>query len=145
MARDAFETNVIGVIHLFNLFMPLVLQGKTKKVIAISTGMADAELVNQFDVDTGSIYAASKAALNMIVAKFSAQYKKDGVLFLALSPGFVETGGFDNSMLSCKFRVFIGGHLLTLRHSNRGAKAKGWSHGPKICSLRAALQRAAHA
>jgi hypothetical protein len=30
----------------------------------------------------------------MVVAKYSAQYKKDGVLFLALSPGMVEVGHF---------------------------------------------------
>ncbi|KAK5654588.1 hypothetical protein OQA88_7217 [Cercophora sp. LCS_1] len=91
VARDAFDTNVIGNIHLFNLFVPLILKGTAKKVVAISTGMADPDLVNKFDVDNGAIYAASKAALNMVVAKFSAQYKKDGVLFLALSPGFVDT------------------------------------------------------
>lgn len=82
----------MGNIHLFNLFLPLVLKSNLKKVIAISTGLADLELTNDCEVDVAPLYAASKAALNIIVAKFSAQYKKDGVLFLSISPGVVEVG-----------------------------------------------------
>lgn len=89
--------NVIGQIHLFSVFLPLILKGKAKKVIALSSGHADPEMVNKFDVEVASLYTISKAALNMAVAKFNAQYKKDGVLFLALSPGMVDTGNMDNS------------------------------------------------
>lgn len=32
--------------------------------------------------------------MNVIVAKFSTQYKKEGVLFFSLSPGAVEVGHF---------------------------------------------------
>ncbi|KXX75770.1 hypothetical protein MMYC01_207444 [Madurella mycetomatis] len=95
--RDLFETNAIGNVHLFNLFIPLILNGQAKKVITISSGLADAEFTNKYDVTAGPLYSASKAAMNMIVAKFSAQYKKDGVLFLALSPGFVDVGHYKNA------------------------------------------------
>ncbi len=76
--------------------MPLVLKGKTKKVIAITSGHADLEFINNFDIENSALYAASKAALNIIMAKFSAQYKKDGVLAFSLSPGVVEVGHFSN-------------------------------------------------
>ena len=92
------QTNVVGNIHLFHLFLPLVLKGKVKKVIAISTGLADLDLTNECEVDVGALYAASKAALNIIVAKFNAQYKKDGVLFLSISPGLVEVGRYEDCM-----------------------------------------------
>jgi NAD(P)-dependent dehydrogenase (short-subunit alcohol dehydrogenase family) len=36
-------------------------------------------------------YAISKAALNMAVAKFAAALKQEGFVFLALSPGLVDT------------------------------------------------------
>lgn len=36
----------------------------------------------------------------MIVAKYSAQYKADGILFLAISPGMVEVGLYNDGM-SC--------------------------------------------
>jgi NAD(P)-dependent dehydrogenase (short-subunit alcohol dehydrogenase family) len=93
-----WQTNVVGNIHLFNLFLPLVLKGKTKKVIAISSGAADLDVTNDAEVDFGGLYAASKAALNIIVAKFNVQYKKDGVLFLSISPGVVEVGHYGNGM-----------------------------------------------
>ncbi|TQV95123.1 hypothetical protein V2A60_009809 [Cordyceps javanica] len=90
--RRSFDVNVIGNIHLFNLFMPFVLNGRVKKVVALSTGMADPDLVNDYSIKIGAPYAISKAALNLAVAKFNSRYKQDGVLFLSISPGFVETG-----------------------------------------------------
>lgn len=101
--RDLFDINVIANVHLFNLFMPLILKGQAKKVITLSTGLADPELTNNYDLILGSLYSASKAAANMIVAKFSAQYKKDGVLFLSLSPGFVEVGHYKDGKI--QFRI----------------------------------------
>ncbi|RAL13933.1 SDR family oxidoreductase [Aspergillus homomorphus CBS 101889] len=88
----AVRVNVAGNIHLFNLFLPLILKGQAKKVVAISTGMADADFVAKFKIEVGSLYSISKAALNTAVAKFSAQYAKDGVLFFSISPGLVDTG-----------------------------------------------------
>ncbi|KAK8073098.1 short chain dehydrogenase [Apiospora saccharicola] len=92
--QKSIDVNVVANIHLCNLFLPLVLRGSTKKVILISTGMAEADLTNQYAVDVGALYAISKAALNMAAAKFNAQYKKDGVLFLCVSPGVVDTGNY---------------------------------------------------
>ncbi|BCS18256.1 uncharacterized protein APUU_11084S [Aspergillus puulaauensis] len=89
-----FKTNTIAQVHLFNLFTPLILRGAAKKVIAITSGHADVDLVTKFNVDTAGVYSISKVGLNMAVAKFSAQYSADGVLFLSLSPGLVDTGGF---------------------------------------------------
>jgi NAD(P)-dependent dehydrogenase (short-subunit alcohol dehydrogenase family) len=90
--RSTFETNVIGVINTTSAFMPLILKSATKKVITISSGAADTELINKFELDGGVPYAISKAAVNLLVAKYNAEYKSQGVLFLALSPGFVDTG-----------------------------------------------------
>lgn len=94
VSSQLWHTNVVGNIHLFNLFLPLVLKGKIKKVITISTGMADLEFVNDYDVDVAALYAASKAAMNIIVAKFNVQYKKNNVLFMSISPGVVEVGRY---------------------------------------------------
>ncbi|SPO03145.1 related to protoporphyrinogen oxidase [Cephalotrichum gorgonifer] len=96
VASKMFQTNVVGNIHLFNLFIPLIMKGKVKKVIALSSGHADLDLINQLDIEQSTLYSATKAAMNVIVAKFSAQYKKDGVLFFGVSPGVVDVGHFDN-------------------------------------------------
>ncbi|KAJ4347954.1 uncharacterized protein N0V89_009326 [Didymosphaeria variabile] len=90
--RALFEVNVIANIHLFNLFLPLIQKGHTKKVIAITSGYSDIELTRNWDVTLAPLYSTSKAALNMVIAKFSAQFKKEGILFLGLAPGSVDVG-----------------------------------------------------
>lgn len=95
---DHFRVNTIGAVHLFNAFMPLILKGQAKKVIAISTGMSDPEMTLKADIYQATSYAMSKAALNMAVAKFSALYREKGVLCMAICPGAVDTGSLDISM-----------------------------------------------
>jgi len=92
--RAAIETNAIGNMVLYQAFVPLILQGQVKKVISITTGMADVDFISQYGVESGGLYSASKGALNVINAKFSAQYKRQGVLFLGISPGVIDTGYF---------------------------------------------------
>jgi NAD(P)-dependent dehydrogenase (short-subunit alcohol dehydrogenase family) len=89
---DSFRINALGNVHLFAAFVPLIKKGALKKVIAISSGMGDTELVAEHAIDNAIGYAVSKAALNMIVAKFHAQYREEGILFVSISPGVVDTG-----------------------------------------------------
>jgi len=88
----SFTTNVVGNVHLFNAFMPLILKGDVKKVISISSGMASDSLVTKFGVYEAGPYTVSKSAMNMVVSKFQAEYESNGVLFLSISPGLVDTG-----------------------------------------------------
>ncbi len=69
-------------------------KGQVKKVIAISSGMADPDLVTKYEVWSAASYTISKAALNMAVAKFAASYNKEGILFMCISPGVVDTQDF---------------------------------------------------
>lgn len=58
------------------------------------------EPMRQFDLDPAALYSITKAGMNVAVAKFSAQYKKDGVLFLSISPGVVDVGhGSDGEIM----------------------------------------------
>ncbi|KAK5174545.1 uncharacterized protein LTR77_001626 [Saxophila tyrrhenica] len=87
-----FRTNVIGVAFATNAFLPLIKAGQQKKVITLATGLADVELTNQLSAVAGGPYSISKAATNMLVAKYNAAYgASEGILFLALSPGLVDT------------------------------------------------------
>jgi NAD(P)-dependent dehydrogenase (short-subunit alcohol dehydrogenase family) len=94
---ELFQTNCVGNIHLFNLVMPLVLKGSVKKVITISSGHADPIFAEKFGVYESAQYAISKAAMNMAVAKFHAEYAEKGVLFMSIGPGYVDFGQYDNS------------------------------------------------
>ncbi|TGJ82160.1 hypothetical protein E0Z10_g6611 [Xylaria hypoxylon] len=90
----SFKVNVVANIHLLNQFMPLILKGEAKKVVLLSTGHADLDAIRLFDLDVATGYAISKAAMNVAVAKFSAQYRKDGVLVMSICPGLADTGQF---------------------------------------------------
>lgn len=94
--RELNEINVTGNIHLLNLFTPLLLKGQTKKAVVITSGFADPDFTNEWEVAVAPLYAVSKAAVNMVIAKFNAEYKKDGVLFMAVCPGMVDTGLYVN-------------------------------------------------
>lgn len=72
--------------------MPLILKGRVKKVISLSSGYADNELTTGFSIDVAGPYTISKAAMNTAVAKFSAEYAENGVLFMSIAPGAVEVG-----------------------------------------------------
>lgn len=123
VAAKIFQTNATGNIHLFNLFLPLVLKGKVKKVIAISSGHGDLDFINQMEIEQSALYSAPKAALNVIVAKFSAQYKKDGVLFVSISPGMVDVGHFADGTYQPVSSVRYRSTLLTQTHSHPRAVA----------------------
>lgn len=95
------RTNVLGNIHLFNLFLPLVLKGRAKKVISMTSGHADIDFINKMEVDINPLYSISKAAMNTAVAKFNAQYGKDGVLFMSISPGAADVEHFTDGAFLC--------------------------------------------
>ncbi|RAO66492.1 uncharacterized protein BHQ10_002504 [Talaromyces amestolkiae] len=94
--RQHFESNVIGNINLFNLFLPLIRNGNLKKIVAISSGLSELDLIKELRIANGAPYSITKAALNMVVTKFHAQYADEGILFMAVCPGSVATGNFDN-------------------------------------------------
>ncbi|KAF4972587.1 hypothetical protein FSARC_860 [Fusarium sarcochroum] len=97
---EHYNVNVIGNVHLFNFIVPLLRKGQAKKAIAISSGMADIDMISQFSVTDGGPYTISKGALNVAVAKFDAEFRKEGILFMTISPGFVSTGNNVASELS---------------------------------------------
>ncbi|TFK46313.1 NAD(P)-binding protein [Heliocybe sulcata] len=89
--RESFEVNVVGVVLTTNAFLPLIQKGTAKKVITISSGLADLDSTLEVEVTATAPYAITKAATNMTVAKYAVDYKKDGIAFLALTPGVVDT------------------------------------------------------
>lgn len=87
---------MLGNIYLFSALLPLIKKGDAKKVVTITTGMADIDFISGFDIASAAPYSISKAAMNATYAKFSAQYKQDGILFMGISPGMVDTGHYDD-------------------------------------------------
>ena len=57
----------------------------------ISTGLGDRETVINCEYATAGPYSISKAAANMVVAKYAVALKSEGFVVIALSPGLVKT------------------------------------------------------
>ncbi|KAG8672129.1 hypothetical protein FPOAC2_05497 [Fusarium poae] len=93
---ESYKINTVGNVHLFNLALPLIRKGQAKKMIGISSGMADPDFITQFSIVDGAPYSMSKGALNIAIAKFDAQYRKEGILFMGISPGLVATKDMSN-------------------------------------------------
>ena len=55
--------------------------------MTLSTGLADPYLTNEVGLADNAPYAIRRG-INMAVAKCNALCKKDGVLFIAISPGW---------------------------------------------------------
>jgi NAD(P)-dependent dehydrogenase (short-subunit alcohol dehydrogenase family) len=87
----SLDVNILGVMYSINAFLPLIRNSNVKKIIVISTGLADTENVPKNRNPTFVTYCAMKAALNMIVAKYSVELKPEEIIVLALSPGIVNT------------------------------------------------------
>jgi NAD(P)-dependent dehydrogenase (short-subunit alcohol dehydrogenase family) len=88
---ESFKVNALGLVNVVHAFLPLVRKGSVKKVVNLSTGMADLDLIHKTELAIGAPYAASKAAANVVVAKYAAALKEEGILFLSMSPGYVST------------------------------------------------------
>ncbi|KAF7983093.1 hypothetical protein HWV62_24023 [Athelia sp. TMB] len=87
----SYRINVVGPIHTINAFLPLLRKGKAKKVITLSSGMGDVDFVLRSGVPNQAPYSISKTALNMAIAKYAVEYKAEGFVFVAVSPGLVNT------------------------------------------------------
>ncbi|OKP13534.1 hypothetical protein PENSUB_725 [Penicillium subrubescens] len=93
--REIFEpslnTAIYGGIWATNAFLPLIEKGIQKKIVHISTAMADLELIINTGVSYGVAYSVAKAGMNVQVAKYAAELAPKGIKVLALSPGWVDT------------------------------------------------------
>ncbi|GAA6021589.1 hypothetical protein JCM10207_005076 [Rhodosporidiobolus poonsookiae] len=86
--RRHYEVNVFGPLLLFSAFKNLLFKSNEPKYIAVSTLAASFALNVPME---NAPYAASKAALNMVVTKIARENKDAKLNAFALSPGWVQT------------------------------------------------------
>lgn len=82
---------IYGGLWTTNAFLPLIEKGAQKKIIHISSGMADLELIKNSGISYALPYSVAKAGINVQVAKYAAELAPKGIKVLALSPGWVDT------------------------------------------------------
>ncbi|CZR60737.1 related to protoporphyrinogen oxidase [Phialocephala subalpina] len=88
---ESLDINLFGALYTTDSFLPLIRAGETKKIICISTGMADLDLMLKSEIPFALGYSMSKSALNAMVAKYAVQFRGEGIKLLSLSPGWVAT------------------------------------------------------
>jgi NAD(P)-dependent dehydrogenase (short-subunit alcohol dehydrogenase family) len=86
--REAFETNVLGVIRVTRAFLPLLEKGNTPRIVNISSGAGSVTAKHD---NAYYAYSASKAALNMLTRALAAEFRPRGICVVAMTPGWVKT------------------------------------------------------
>jgi len=89
--NKAWSTNVLGPILTTNAFLPLLRKGTVKKVLTLSSGKGDPAAVLQSGFEGSASYSVTKCALEMVNVKFATRLANEGFIFLAISPGVVNT------------------------------------------------------
>ncbi|CAE6467357.1 unnamed protein product [Rhizoctonia solani] len=87
----SFEGNVTAVAQTINTFLPLLRAGNHKKVISLSSGMADEDFTRASGAALSVPYSISKYALNLLMLKYAMGLKDEGFIFLTISPGVANT------------------------------------------------------
>ncbi|KIP11355.1 hypothetical protein PHLGIDRAFT_114750 [Phlebiopsis gigantea 11061_1 CR5-6] len=92
--HDVINTNVLGVIHGINAFLPLLKAAtntNVARVVTISSMTADLDLTLSAEYYRHGAYSISKAAVNMAMAKYAAWFHDENIVFLSICPGIVDT------------------------------------------------------
>jgi NAD(P)-dependent dehydrogenase (short-subunit alcohol dehydrogenase family) len=92
--RDAFETNLFGVIRVTEALLGNVAASERKLIAAISSSMGSIRGVQGGSVamaGTSYQYRTSKTALNMALSILAKELEPRGISVLLLDPGWVKT------------------------------------------------------
>jgi NAD(P)-dependent dehydrogenase (short-subunit alcohol dehydrogenase family) len=89
--KAAYESSLYGAVWTTNAFLPLIESGKDKKIVHISTAMADQHVIKKTGIPISVDYAVAKGAMNVLVAKYAAELEPKGIKVVGISPGWVDT------------------------------------------------------
>jgi NAD(P)-dependent dehydrogenase (short-subunit alcohol dehydrogenase family) len=112
--REAFETNVLGVIQVTRTFFPLLEKGTLPRIVNISSGAGSVASKEDFGYYA---YAASKAALNMVTRGMAAEFRHRNICVVAMTPGWVKTdmGGWNAPLTAQESAMAIAKTITTLK------------------------------
>ncbi|KAI8312746.1 hypothetical protein K4K59_005480 [Colletotrichum sp. SAR11_240] len=100
--QESLDINVFGVHRVTKAFLPLLQQGKLKKVANISTTFGSLAIMPYVHFMPAPSYKISKAAMNALTVQYALDHAKEGFSFMALCPGWLKTdlGGGDMADLT---------------------------------------------
>jgi NAD(P)-dependent dehydrogenase (short-subunit alcohol dehydrogenase family) len=94
--RAVWETNVFGVLAVYQAMLPLLRETPNARIVNVSSGVGS--LTTNSDPNFpwrsifGPVYPASKTALNALTVAMALELEPEGIKVNAVSPGFTKTG-----------------------------------------------------
>jgi NAD(P)-dependent dehydrogenase (short-subunit alcohol dehydrogenase family) len=93
--RAVWETNVFGVLAVYQAMLPLLRQSSDARIVNVSSGVcsltANADPAFSHRAFYGPIYPASKAALNAVSVAMMIELESTDIKINLVSPGFTKT------------------------------------------------------
>src|SRR5882757_10623309 len=93
--RAVWETNVFGVLAVYQAMLPLLRESSDARIVNVSSGVAslttNADPAYPYHPMFGPVYPASKAALNAITLAMMVELESTGIKVNLVSPGFTRT------------------------------------------------------
>jgi len=88
LVDDELHHMVTGTIGVLQAFLPLIRRGQDKKIVVISSGLGSIEKAVYLP-GLNDIYSVTRAALNMLIRKWGATLKPEGITSVVVHPGWV--------------------------------------------------------
>ena len=93
--RAVWETNVFGVLAVYQAMLPLLRQSPDARIVNVSSGVGslttNADPAFHYHAFFGPVYPASKAALNAITLAMMVELESTAIKVNLVSPGFTKT------------------------------------------------------
>ena len=93
--RVVWETNVFGVLAVYQTMLPLLRQSSDARIVNVSSGVGsladNATPGFAYRAIFGPVYPASKAALNAVTLAMMIELESTGIKVNLVSPGFTKT------------------------------------------------------
>ena len=93
--RAVWETNVFGVIAVYQAMLPLLRESSDARIVNVSSGVgslpANADPAYPYHALFGPIYPASKAALNAMTLAMMIELESTDIKVNLVSPAFTKT------------------------------------------------------
>jgi NAD(P)-dependent dehydrogenase (short-subunit alcohol dehydrogenase family) len=93
--RAVWETNVFGVLAVYQAMLPLLREAPAARIVNVSSGVGsltmNADPAYAYRSIFGPVYPASKTALNAMTLAMAIELEPAGIKVNAVSPGFTKT------------------------------------------------------
>jgi NAD(P)-dependent dehydrogenase (short-subunit alcohol dehydrogenase family) len=93
--RAVWDTNVFGVLAVYQAMLPLLRQAPHARIVNVSSGVGslktNSDRAFAYRSIFGPVYPASKTALNALTVAMAIELEKEGIKVNTVTPGFTKT------------------------------------------------------